>query len=356
MKILFCESEALYKSLVGSTPSNVTVEFWGVKYSGKTPSFFKKYAAVMTANFTSPAINLVIMKARLSGVKTAFFSDGIYDVGNSLRNPNLLKYSSYLYDLSIYDYMFVVGDVYIDNTLSNVNVVRYLPKRVLSGDVMKETGTISGVNKVLITTANTPYFTDLEFQRLVVIFTSIIRKLSKYDDTLVKTRIFDERLIDALELRAEDNLINGDFEEVLANMTHVVSTPSSISIPVLKSGLPLLHVFVRPESPSIYSGWLLASEDMIDECLDDFLYDYDIKTRIQSAFLYERFEGGCVEPISFILESTIENDSRVNEILKMRIDSLYSSHLNFNFEYFFRRIAHKIKSYKIYNYLRSIVK
>lgn len=355
MKILYCESRRSLTSLIEVRP-NDEVEYWGVRYVEKSIEWFKRYDVVVCSNFTSPAMFSVMLKAKACGVVTLFLTDGIYEVANSLRNPNLVKYGVFLYDYSIYDYIFALGPVHVAKTLDSTKIIQYIPRRVMNwdDDMKRLNSGYSSEVKVLVTTANTAYFSQEEKNRLAALINEVLFGLRALEDVGVVLRIFDESLYSLIKSDAV-NCLSGTFEDSLEGVTHVITTPSSISLPVIKREIPLMHMITRSEVPVVFAGWQVASKEIFFECIDEFLYESEVKVGIQSDFFKNSYHDS-VEKGWALIEEDASEFRCLDVHLKKRVESFYSSRMNLNFEYVLRRMGELIRNTPMYKNLRNWIK
>ncbi|WP_305373320.1 hypothetical protein [Photobacterium leiognathi] len=229
------------------------------------------------------------------------------------------------------------------------NIFHYRPDRMISKEKLEK---INHEESILITTANQAYFNKKEYERLIELLVGIVSVL-KEKNVRFKFRIFDKKILDNLRLILIDleNDINSNFEECLSNYTHVITTPSSISLTSMFHEKPVMSINIRTEPLNIQSGWVVSNIELFQDSLDDFLNNYQ-KGLIQQKYLLNDYlsENDLNSSISnAINESTREDVIFCDKMLLKMLNSKF----NFNFEYFIRKIYFHIKNYNLVKYLRK---
>lgn len=354
-KILFAESIDHYQSLGLIDDLDVyDCVFYGIRFYKKNDRFLLSFSAFVTSYYTSSISMWMVMRCRSLGIKTIFVTDGVYDLANSFRNYLIKKYRTYLYEFLPHEYVLAVGDIPMKDSCSQYE--KYLPKRMVS----KAKIPLPKATKVLITTANSPYFNDREKTRLITLMVEIAKYLvEKKIEALY--RIYDDAVLSALEVSLGSgfhNSVEMGFEDVLKDVSHVITTPSSVSITSMYHGRCVAQLIYRSESPGVQSAWNICSIDVFDEMIDSFLEPEVGLLRFQEAICKTYFEGNKT------LRDLIEQDgSGVVELAdtaewfkRTQEQRMLNSHLNINFEYAARKIYTALKKRKFMKILRGVVK
>ena len=337
-RILFVESEKKCK-LLGLLDGfgEWECEFDGRRYFRRHPDFFLDFDLVVATNYSSSISNLVCCKCLSVSVPTLFFSDGLYDLSNSLRNPLLSCNNRVLYGFLPFSYFATVSKVYVYG--GSTNFINYIPGRMLT---MKEPMNNNIKSKrILITTANNAYFSKNEFDRLV----GLINDLSNY---LLRKRIdfsfriFDRAILDSL-LHGDSvsNDIDGSFEDCLSRYSHVISTPSSVVITSMYHGRATAQLIYRSEPTSVSTAWNIPSIDIFDESFQGFINLQEDLMEYQMESISDNFDNVTSKDVVdkvFMDLSSHRASMNVSEFRDSEVERILNSSFNFNFEFFLRRI------------------
>ena len=121
-------------------------------------------------------------------------------------------------------------------------------------------------NKILLTTAKTPYFDSGEFERLC----TLIDQVSKFLEIMnidYSWRLFDLDLIDRINLRGKPNNTNGSFSNATDGCNAVITTPSSVSVEAMALGLRVGHFMYRDSPITIPCAWNFHLSTDIQSCV-----------------------------------------------------------------------------------------
>lgn len=350
IKILYLDTYE-HCNLLGVVPDfrDFQCEFDGIKHYKKCGGFFKAYDIVISTIYLSSLSNYLICKIKQSGVCTVFLSDGIYDLANSCRNPRHLRLKRKLYEYLPHDYFFSVGLSPIYYGTSNLK--SYLPARIIS---MNKKIPIPNSKQILITTANTAYFNVEERDRLLNLMLGVMAVL-RDRDIQFSVRIFDDFLLNKLNDNYRIvNDIDRDFEECLKDYSHVITTPSSISVTAMYHQRPTAQFIYRYESPSVSSAWNIPSEVVFEEMLSSFINNDKIMMRFQEKSVSEYSDVNTLDDL--LLGIDLNANEKYEYVFKnLEIERILNSPLNFNFEYFLRKVYEKIKKSTYIKKIKNIL-
>lgn len=335
-RILFLESALFYKDLICLNESLFEVTFDGGSY--KSDECFINHDLVIYTIYSSPKFNYILIKLKKLNIPTLLLFDGVAEFSNFYNNKLMQNLDLVNYHPVVSDYLAVIGDkakCYFQTR--GCKVIKFMPNHMKSS----ASDYFYPNKKVLITTANTAYFNEQEFHLLFSLIKEVTGLL-QHSNTEYAFRIFDEKLIKCLALNADENFLSGSFDSVVKNFSHVITTPSSISLSAMKSNKAVAHFIYRDYPVFFQAGWNVVPGLFNEKFLRSFL-DMD-KDRM--AFQYSEVISnfGC-EDISDELQKIISDyefssENFHNKELFLMLDSK----LNINFEYFFRKLYWKLKS------------
>jgi hypothetical protein len=256
MKILFSEHESYYRDLGLIDNPELTYTFGGSRFYNNNNYFFECFDLFVCAFYTMPHNVLLTMKFKQIKKSSVIVSDGVFDFSNAIDNPMVKKYNVTMYHPVLQDYMICVGSKessYFSNSTSCFN---YLPTRVLSKTNMIP---IPYRAKILVTTANTAYFNQEEFDALVILINGVIEVLtnSNVDFSL---RIYDKPLLKSISQSFSGvlaNDISSNFECCLKSYSGVITTPSSIAVTSMYHKRAVALLVYRDKPMLLQSVWLI---------------------------------------------------------------------------------------------------
>lgn len=350
-KVIFLESEIFYQDMISSNFfKNCSLTFNGAELY-KINKNFDGYDIVVYTIYSSPYYNFLIYNAILQGVNTLLLMDGICEFSNFTKNKRIKNLNIDNYHPIIANNIAVIGSE-AKNYFSTygINAVRYLPPRVCTM-VIEEKSKCDDV--FLITTANTAYFDEAEFILLISL-------LQKTIDSLIKSefkfyfRIFDQRIVNELNISSELNLTNGSFESLFNKVDYIITTPSSIILSAMNANKPVAMLLYRDVPNFIQSGWLL-----FDSCeFSNTFKSMKEKDKKRMAFQASQVKSNLRQEDS--IEQCIGIRSPYKDIHKFIDQNLFNmlnSRFNFNVENFFRNLYLKTKKNsllkKFFNYLKK---
>ncbi len=275
-KILFIQSkfdfDQFYDTNIFPNPDNI--EFEGIKYLNKESKFFTKYSKIFSCDYSDDLAFSIIKKAKSINLDTYLLMDGIYDWANIHLNPKL-KDKNISFDAKFYKQVFCVDNhsaLYLASIGANTSL--YKPSRIFNLDLNRESRTnkilSSTKKKILLTTSNTPYFNEIEFDRIVKIFKSII-EWSKVNSVDIYFRIYNSKILSELNIKDELNLTEGSIETYIKKIDLLITTPSSISATAIMLDKPAIHIIYRDTPITFQSAWQIFNNEMIDEVLKSAL-------------------------------------------------------------------------------------
>ncbi|WP_199877959.1 hypothetical protein, partial [Salinivibrio sp. MA427] len=266
-KILFSESEEFYRSLGIIDYDELEYVFNGMKRYKYDMSKLKEFDTFVCAFYTVPHNVILTLKFRKMNRPTVLVADGIYDFANSNFNPMVTKYNLTQFEPIIQDFFLVPGKLESKLLKGIKSTINYLPSRMLS---MQNKLPLPEKAKVLITTANNPYFDEREKKRLV----SLINDIKDVLDTQgvpFAYRIFDPYLKDKLEVDEHLNDTSMCFENCLTNYSAVLTTPSSIAITAMYHDRAVGLLTYRSTPATLVAGWSFFDKELFEAQLSDFI-------------------------------------------------------------------------------------
>lgn len=282
MKILFSENEDFYRKLGLKDCESYNYYFDGMRLYKKKSDYFQRYDLFVCAFYTLPHNTIITLKCKNVGIKTALCADGIFEFSNAFLNPMHKKYNVKLCHPILQDFYICVGKQESKYFRTFKPTVDYLPMRLISN---KNIISLPDSIKILITTANTAYFSEAELSRLLTILLGIISVLNNRNINF-DLRIFDEKLLSPISIKYPNlhNNISGGFEDILGDYSCVITTTSSIMIPSMYHQRAVCQIIYRDFPLIIQSGWNISSVEMFESSLSSFLNmdkdRMDIQTRL----------------------------------------------------------------------------
>lgn len=355
-KILFIESYDKCRELgLLSLLSKFDCEFDGRRFYNRNEDFFRVFDLVIFTNYASSLSNYICCKCRDYGVKTLFFSDGVFDLANSIRNPQLKGAQRVLYGFLPFDFFAKVTDVFLYGGAPEF--MSYVPERIISYSEKSESNCCSKP-LVLITTANTAYFNDCERSRLVRLVIDVTSYLNEREISY-SYRVFDEELLRAIpDAGLKLNDIEESFEDTLSRYSHVIATPSSVVVTSMFHNKATAQLIYRSEPTSVMTAWNIPSVEVFKESFDSYIGSddalMDVQRKIASRFV------NAASPCS-VVERALECDvaSFSSDLVRFRqseAERILNSSFNFNIEYFARRIYENNRSSRFFKFIKRLLK
>ncbi|OCH28674.1 hypothetical protein A6E12_09290 [Aliivibrio fischeri] len=353
-KVIFLENEEFYNDMISSDFfKNCSLTYDGAKLYKKNKSF-KNYDLVVYTIYSSPYYNFLIYHASLQGVNTLLLMDGICEFSNFTKNSNIKRLNIDNYHPIIANSIAVVGTEAKNYfSMYGINSVIYLPPRVCT---MNYHVKLDNNNTFLITTANTAYYDEDEFKLLVSLLKATIKNLIEGNFNFY-FRIYDQRIINDLNISDDINLITGSFESVLEKVDYVITTPSSIMLTAMYANKPVAMLLYRDVPNFIQSGWILFEGcNFIN--LFESMKEKDLKrmsfqaSQVKYNLQREESVDKCfaIEPIY--------DYKHIHSFIDQNLFNMLNSKFNFNFESTFRKFYIHSRKYfllkKIFNYIKKL--
>lgn len=356
MRILFSESESYYRRLGLVNMSGFTYFFDGMKYYKKSEEWlFDNFDVFVCFMYTSPVNFYLTKRFNSLDKKTILVMDGIYDYSNSIKNKASSSINLELYRYIPQSIFLVVGALPLFFS-DNARCINYMPKMIKDGDLSMEAQ--SEFSKVLLTTANTAYFDSDELSSLVILVRLVLVELNQrsiaYD-----VRIYDDTLYSSIsDLLNQDavNVLSGTFEEIIADYSNVITTPSSIAVTCMIHERAVALLQYRDSPPSFFTGWMFSSQKTIAMGLDSFISLDCSRMLLQKRLVNKEFSDitlgeaiSSATSLRYEINSVKSDFSEDGLMYKLMLDSVF----NFNIEYLVRRHIVKIK--RILSFFKGIV-
>jgi hypothetical protein len=294
-KVLILESELYHKRANVINPEvhfpDCDLQYNGIYKYSKGKEFFYTFDLVVSVLYLSPTCNYIINKCKGYGVKTMLLTDGLIEWSNMFNNPFALSKGTFYYHPIYHDYFAIMGSKEKEyfNSHSQVKAIDFTPNRILKDMRVKKNkngDVVEGV--VLLTTANNPYFNQYEKSVLIKLLLLSQNHLIENNQPY-KSRVFDQEIYSLLADNDSQitNDILTDFDTCMSDVSHVITTPSTIVISAMLKGVPVCQLIYRNEPVFLQSGWSLNTIQNIDMFFGDFLLDNPNKINFQNATLNE---------------------------------------------------------------------
>lgn len=221
----------------------------GVEYSGINATFgivfvlnvfseLSKYDMVVSCVDHDSHAREIILKAKSVGTKTVFIMDGIYEENNAKNNPITKRKGLELLVPVIYDHVVtltVKHSEYLEK--QDVSASLYVPKRAAINIIPNKES-----NKILLTTALTPYFNSVQKEKALKFYKDIISYF-ELSDLDVLYRVFDKDIASLLPKGLND--INTSLDEQVSSSKLIVSTPSTVLFSAHAKGIETITLNYR---------------------------------------------------------------------------------------------------------------
>lgn len=347
MKILFSEEEWYYRDLGLDDIEGVTYVFGGMRFYKAPPEELSQYNAFLCAYYTMPHNAVLTKKFKTLGIRTILCCDGIFDFSNAFLNIMHRKYGLVQFHPILQDYFICVGKREAAYFCNGVDAMEYMPKRMISSE---RPSLCPQEKRVLITTANTSYFNDAEYERLFRLISDVLGLLIEKDVNFA-VRLFDNRLLEDLNAKFSSlplNDVGEGFEKTLERYSAVVTTPSSVAVVSMFHQRPTALLVYRDFPMFLQSGWLVPSAAVFEGLLSGFLLADRDRMVIQNR-LYKNYatEKGLSDRISEILEKGDTNLPKYRDFINQSYENMLESRFNFNAEWYVRRLYRFLKRYRL---------
>ena len=347
MKVLFSEAEWYYRDLGLNDVDENQFSFDGMRYYNESDYFLNQYDLFVCAYYTMPHNVILTRKFQMLGVKTLLCSDGIFEFANSFKNPMHLKYGLRSFHPILQDIFLCVGKNEASYFNEEVITMDFMPQRLIS---RKAVCSFPEVNKVLLTTANTAYFDDEEYElllRLILDTTKLL--INKNVD--FSFRIFDKKLLSSINGSCSHlikNDIEDGFEDTLERYSSVITTPSSVAVVSMFHRRSTALLIYRDWPMLLQTGWIIPSVEVFKGQMDGFLSRDNSRMVIQDKLLasYTAKEG-ITDRILEISAFKVTRSDEIEAYVIKSYENMLLSKFNFNFEWLIRKSYRKLRSYKL---------
>lgn len=349
LKVLFIESESFYQSFLNLNYSVIESTFDGGYFLSEGK--FLNYDLVVYTIYSSLRFNFIISKLRNHNIPVLLMFDGVAEFSNFDNNQLLISQGMENYHPVVSDYLCVVGDKasrYF--TSRGCEVFKFMPENIKSKSVVD----LPKNNVVLITSANTAYYNDLEFYLLLDLMKQTVELLNNSKVEYI-FRIFDKRLIEGLEI-VGNNYTDGSYENILIKVSHVITTPSSISLTSMYHQRPVAHFTYRDCPLFFQSGWNVIPGCISKHWLDSFLSFDEKRMAFQHSEVTENFScEDITRTFSLIVEKYNFKHNEV-EFYENIFYKMLSSKYNINVEFTIRKFYWKLKRTRFSKFIKLLRK
>ncbi|HEM7544030.1 TPA: hypothetical protein U2M54_002841 [Providencia rettgeri] len=358
-KVLFLEDKLFYEGMLNHNFfHNCELFYNGGKLYNKNHQLIK-YDLIVYTIYSSPLYNFIIRRASELNIKTLLLMDGICEFSNFTKNKKIMALGIDNYHPIIADNIGIIGKSAKKYFCSfGINALNYIPPRVIDMCIKNKNESNNKINKenvFLITTANTAYYDDSEYTKLINLLKDIILVL-KNKNIRYYFRVFDEKIINELSIPHEKNLRNGSFEDTLEMVSFVITTPSSIILPAMYQRKPVAILQYRDSPNFIQSGWVI-SKDIDYSSTFASMMSFDKKRMNFQLNQIEDSLSKCDTVADCFKEKNSFTIKEVSQFINKTNINMLESKFNINFEYLARKIYIKyIKKSKFKNILARLIK
>lgn len=338
----YYEDIGIFNNLLKSNNENYCFTFGGNKKYKITDEEILYFDLIVSIHYTNYLSNFLIIKARKNNVKTLLLADGIMDWSNFFDNPKQLEKKLKLYHPIIHDHFWTVGKFEKEYFMyQGQNTKHYLPNRILKSKIPYD---LPKKNKILVTTANTAYFNDLEKVALLNNLRIIKENIEKKNIDVIY-RIFDKSLIEELSINESLNDTVTNFDDVLKKVSSVITTPSSITISSMFHNRSVAQIMYRDSPLFVQSGWMLTNGYSISATIDSLILGDEKRMDFQNAQLknYLNDDFDVEKELKSIIDENNQNQKEIEIHINKNLYGLLNSKTNINIEYILRKIYLKLK-------------
>ncbi|WP_017093672.1 hypothetical protein [Vibrio splendidus] len=357
MKILFSENELHYRNLGLKDRVGISYIFDGARLYHREHDYFRGFDLFVCAFYTMPHNIILTNKFHEINRLSVLCIDGIFEFSNSINNRMIEKYGLVQFHPIIQDVFLCIGENECDYFRSKSEVMKYMPSRIIKN---KKIVDLPNNTNVLITTANTAYFNNSEYEQLVELLKGIVGVLLR-NEVNFAFRLYDDKLIGEMKLCSGNQYYNDvvdDYESTIPRYSSIISTPSSITITSMYHQRSVANLIYRDTPLFLHTGWNIPSSQVFENALDSFIKLDEKRMSIQNGILSNYLTDDSLDDcLASILN--LKKNNEYNEYKKYINISYYNmltSSFNFNFEFFVRKIYQRVKGSKLVSYLRLISK
>jgi hypothetical protein len=305
-----------------------------------------RYDAVITCISHSASSRYITYMAQNCDVPVFYFMDGIGDFSNFQLNSYALSAGVSQMLPNFHDFVFCVDDGTKNFIhMQGAGAECYKPSRVYGKTMIDNS---KSEFDFLITTANTPYFNDFELSQLAHLINNIIASISSSGKTFA-VRLYDKQLMSLIN-DCETNLTLGVFDDAMCRASCLITTPSSIVMPTVMSGIPVAILDYRDAPLLLQTGWRIHSSVDLPTVLNSMLDNNEDRMLYQNSTMEMVFESN----VGAAIKGEIERRKSINDF--STINNLKSSVFTFSVEYYARYVLKKIKKLSIFSTVIKYVK
>jgi len=354
--ILFSESESYYRKLGLKNIDGIVFIFDGMRFYKRKNSFLVTFSVFISIFYTMPHNVLLTQRFKKLGIKTILCSDGINDLANSFINPMHIKYGVELLHPILQDFFLCVGKKERMYFNQSAIAMDFMPDTIIT---KQYPSSLPEKRKILITTANTAYFNDDEFELLLKLIVGV-SELLRDKGVDFSFRIFDNSLLSALQENYSGKIINdiqNGFEDTLEHYTSVITTPSSVAVASMFHRRPTALLIYRDWPMFLQTGWSIPSVNVFKNNFDSFFDCDESRIAVQDRFfLNYSTTKSMTDRINEILNVELSASHDCNKLIIRSYENMLLSKFNFNFEWFFRRVYLKLKRFKFFSHFMNKLK
>ncbi|TVU75453.1 hypothetical protein FQP87_11245 [Vibrio tasmaniensis] len=343
MRILCAEDESYYKNIL----DDEFIEKHDIDYNGalfySNFEHIKKYDIVISIQYLWDICNLLIVNAKINGIKTVLLTDGIVEWNNCFHHHAVINHNNILFSEIIHDVVLTPSNNVTGLINNKLKSFGYTPKKVRYN--ISEEKTVDGDFDILITTANSAYFNEVEFINLSKLIVSIIESAILYDKKIA-LRIYDKKLLNELSPFKLPNITECSFNEFIGLSDVVVSTPSSVVLTSMIAKKKTCQMIYRDSPLLLQSGWMIHHSTNITDTIASLLnptQEQEFRLRYQESVVQDHNNFNLDLPVEDLnsngLFVNLSEANEINILLK-----LLNSPFNFNIEFRIRKLVKWIKS------------
>ncbi|MEZ9998872.1 hypothetical protein AB4428_11260 [Vibrio lentus] len=300
------------------------------------------------------SVLITIAPYELESIKSALradFSisvlDGVFDFANSFYHPFFEGKNYKLYFPAINDAVLCFGKKesrYIKSLNDNIMVKTYIPSYIKkTQEKADDFNNENAKYDVMLTTANTAYFNDEEFVK-VVRYLNETTKILQSAGYSVCYRIFDQKILESLVFKDVCNITTGSFVDSAKNTKCIFTTPSTLAVESMILGIPTATFIYRNTPLTTQTGWIIYDLASVMDVVESMLSNDNDRLLIQKVllenYIYSEVNELTEEEIRNLIGNTVtEKKEKYNSFA----ESVLLSRWNFNIKFFIKRWFYKIK-------------
>lgn len=239
-KILFIQPKSYYDALGVDIDNSFFEATYGIFFSFNIRKELMCFDVIVNCLDHDLSARKICRMANELNIPTMYLMDGIFESNNAVNNWAFKSRNISQFDEKIYDIILTPTGEHMDYLRSHgVSASIFYPKRIYF-DV---DNSMSKEFDFIITTANTPYFDEPEFQKLTSIIEKTYHEIIKLNYSVI-FRIFDNRLLNELSNRNINviNIVDCDISKAINKCRCLITTMSSIIIPCVNQQYPVIMI------------------------------------------------------------------------------------------------------------------